>query len=302
MSLGTQAVLPSALLDQARSLELWLQSAVRGSTAGRHRAKTLGGGGEFAEYRDYRPGDELRHIDWKAAARSDRLVVRRFESDRRADVHLVVDRSASMSFGTTGGLDAPWGGPWPASKWEMARLLSAALSFVVLRGGDRLGLSIADGAASAPAPLIGGQGSLGILAELLVAAEPQGTGDFEAALSGLSVGPRRNLIVVISDLLQEESVLPLLARHRASGTEVWVVHVVDPAEINFPYDEPTRFVDLETSAESSLNPRDFASTYRAEFQAFLEEQERACREAGVNYRRLRTDAPLDAALMEFLDR
>jgi uncharacterized protein (DUF58 family) len=134
MSAAVDPLLQPGLLEQARMFELWLEQAVRSRAQGRHRARDFGGGGEFAQHRDYRRGDELRHIDWKAAARSDRLVVRQFESERRADLHLVLDRSASMSFGTTGGGSAPWGGPWPATKWELARLLSLTLGFIFLRG------------------------------------------------------------------------------------------------------------------------------------------------------------------------
>jgi len=112
----------------------------------------------------------------------------------------------------------------------------------------------------------------------------------------------QDLLVVISDLLQEESLLQMLAIHRAAGAEVWVFHVVDPAEIEFPYEEPTRFVDLETAVESGLNPRDFAATYREEFAAFLDQQEFACRAAGLHYRRLRSDGRFDQSLAELLSR
>jgi hypothetical protein len=131
---------------------------------------------------------------------------------------------------------------------------------------------------------------------------PNGRGDLASVLGSLRLGPRRNLLVVVSDLLLDEPVFSLLEQHRASGTEVWVFHVVDPAEIEFPYEEPTRFVDLETGGEASLNPRDFARVYRATFQAFLDRQEQACLGAGIHYLLLRSDARFDHPLSEFLSR
>jgi len=207
-----------------------------------------------------------------------------------------------MSFGTTGGAEAPWGGPWPSTKWELGRLLSLSLGFVFLRGGDRLGLSIADGSSSQSSPLLSGQRQLLQLADRILDRPPNGSGDLHAVLRTLAFGPRRNLLVVVSDLLLEDSILPLLEQHRAAGAEVWVFHLVDPAEIEFPYEEPTRFVDLETSAEAGLNPRDFARTYRAEFGAFLERQEEECRRGGIHYRRIRGDDRFDEILVEFLSR
>lgn len=304
MASGLPSELPPGLLEQARSLALWLERPSASDGAGRHRAKRLGGGGEFAEHRDYRRGDELRHIDWKAAARSDRLVVRQFEIDRRADLHLLVDRSASMSFGTTAGRSAPWGGDWPATKWELARLAALTLAFVFLRGADRLGLTVVDGdmARSKPGPLDTGRSGLERAAGRLLESSPSGYADIPAALRSLRVTPGPNLLVVISDLLSTEPLAPLLALHRAAGAEVWVFHVVDPAEMTFPYEEPTRFVDLETGDEAGLNPRDFGATYRAEFAAFLAEQKQACGAAGLHYRRLVCDERFDHTLTEFLSR
>jgi uncharacterized protein (DUF58 family) len=304
VSAGLPSELSPELLEQARSLALWLERPLASDATGRHRAKRLGGGGEFAEHRDYRRGDELRHIDWKAAARSDRLVVRQFEIDRRADLHLLVDRSASMSFGTTAGRTAPWGGDWPATKWELARLAALTLAFVFLRGADRLGITVVDGDTdrSKSGPLDKGRSGLERAAGRLLESVPNGRADIAAALRDARVTPGRNLLVVISDLLCDEPLAPLLALHRAAGAEVWVFHVVDPAEIAFPYEEPTRFVDLETGDEAGLNPRDFGATYRAEFAAFLAEQEQACSAAGLHYRRLVCDERFDHTLTEFLTR
>ncbi|MEE2828965.1 MAG: DUF58 domain-containing protein [Myxococcota bacterium] len=303
MTVALPQLLAPELLEHARRLEARARELVRGSGHGVHRSSRLGGGSEFSEYKAYSPGDDLRSLDWKVAARRDQLLVRRFESDRRSDVHIVLDRSASMGFGTTERSDpAPWGGPWPSSKWELARLLALTLGFVFLRQGDRVGLSLVDGRGGRPSAPRAGLRQLGELAHRIVAEPPEGEGAIGRSLEELLFRSRSGIVIVLSDLLTEKPLLPALSAHVGRGREAWVFHVVDPAEIEFPYEEPTRFVDLETSEEMSLNPREFGRSYRAEFAAFLDRQERDCLDARVRYRRLRTDAPMDVALREFLVR
>jgi uncharacterized protein (DUF58 family) len=169
--------------------------------------------------------------------------------------------------------------------------------FVFLRQGDRVGAILADGHGRDLVPVRGGQRQAVELAGRAVARDPEGDADLPAALEELAIRGRRSVIVVVSDLLSEDDDgLERLALHRARGREAWVVHVVDPAEISFPYDEPTRFVGLEDASEISLNPRELARSYREEFAAHLARQERRCLDGGIRYLRLITDQPLDEAL------
>ena len=301
MSPAVQVLAPE-LQEQLKALVARAQALVLGVGHGVHRSRRLGGGSEFSEYRAYAPGDDLRRLDWRVLGRTDRHVVKQFESDRRTGVQLLLDRSGSMAFGTTADHPTtPWGVPWPASKWDAARTLALGLAFVYLRQGDRAGLTVVDGEGPVRLPPRGGRAQLAELARRVVSRDPSGAAALSEQVDDLLIRSRRSVVVVISDLLAEtEGWQRALAVHTARGREAWVIHVVDPAEIAFPYDEPTRFVDLELDDAMGLNPRELARSYREEFAAFLDRQQRACLDAGVHYLRLVTDQPLDEALAGFL--
>ncbi|MCO4771575.1 MAG: DUF58 domain-containing protein [Deltaproteobacteria bacterium] len=286
-----------------------------GARTGAHRSKLLGSGSEFSEYKAYEPGDDLRFLDWKVQARTDRYVVRRFHSDRVRELQIVLDRTGSMAFGTTGDRPAGAWGPWPDSKWEAASTVALALAFIALRQGDRVGLWLVDsgtgqrslrtlGARGVPGrvPVRGGQRHLNELAAAIGAQAPRGEGSLAATLAHAAAAGRRSEIIVISDLLADdiEEWLAPLGVHAARGREAQVLHVVDPAEIEFPYDEPTLFEDLEVGEELSANPRELARSYREEFGAFLEQAQIGCSQRGVRYLRLNTSEALEDALVPFL--
>ncbi len=297
------AVLRPALLDQVRSLTARARMLADGAGIGIHRSRRLGGGSEFSEHKAYSPGDDLRRVDWKVYGRTDRHVVKRFESDRQVEVILVLDRSGSMGFGTTaGGPPGPRGLPAPLDKWDAARTLGLALAFVFLRQGDRVGLALVDGRGAALLPPRGGGRQLHEMARQVLAAPPEGETALGPALEDVLARHPRALLVLASDLLSPsmDSWRVPLSVHRARGRMAWVLHVVDPAEIDFPYDEPTRFIGLEGEGEVGLNPRELARTYRQEFAQFLALQEAACLDASLLYRRFRTDDPLDGPLLELL--
>ena len=302
MSTTLSPVLPPEQLEQARHLVARAARLVSGTALGIHRSRRLGGGSEFAQHKVYSPGDDLKHLDWKVLGRTDRYVVKQFETDRRTEVSLLIDRSRSMGFGTTSELGRTAGGvEWPGSKWEAARMMALALAFVFLRQGDRVGLTLADGGTRSVIPPRGGEQHLGELTSTLLESDPRGRASLKEVLQEVRIRTRRGLIVLLSDLLDEDgSWIDALAVHTARGREAWVLHVVDPAEISFPYDEPSRFVDLEGAGELSLNPREIARSYREEFAAFLEAQRQSCLGAGVHYLRLVTDRPLDELLASFL--
>ena len=296
---GTNATdaLDPRLLERAKALSAQVRALVLGAGHGVHKSRNLGGGAEFSEFKGYSPGDDLRHLDWKVHGRTDRYVVRQYESDRRTDVHLLLDRSGSMAFGTTGGRTPEL----PSDKWEAARTFALALAFVFLRQGDRVGLTVVGDRGVTSVPPRGGERQLLELCRQATRGEPSGQGDLSEALADLAIRARRALILVVSDLLSDsDGWQRALGVHTARGREAWVVHVVDPAEIDFPYDEPTRFVDLEGTGALRLNPRELARSYREEFAEFMAEQRKGCLQARVHYLRYRTDHPLADELGEFL--
>jgi uncharacterized protein (DUF58 family) len=300
---AADAILRPELLDQARALTARARMLADGASVGVHRSRRLGGGSEFSEHKAYSPGDDLRRLDWKVWGRTDRHVVRRFESDRQVEVLLVLDRSGSMAFGTTAGEAAGTRGlPPPDDKWDAARTLALALAFVFLRQGDRVGLALADGAGAVLLPPRGGERQLHELAHQILAAPPGGSTALGEALQDVVGRHPRALVILLSDLLCDDASawrVPL-AVHRARGRMAWVLHVVDPAEISFPYDEPTRFVGLEGEGELGLNPRELASEYRIAFQQFLKEQSDACLDASLIYCRVDSGEPLDVPLHTLL--
>jgi uncharacterized protein (DUF58 family) len=294
------SVLPPQLLEQVRGLVALASQPVRGASAGHQRSRRLGGGSEFAEHREYVPGDDVRFLDWRALERTGRYLVKRYHTDRRCDVQLVLDRSGSMTFGTTRELPAaPWG-PWPESKWKVAHVLALSLAQIFLRQGDRVGLCLVDGDGVSSLPPRGGQGRLSLLAASMLESEPQGRADLREALTSFASSQSKPLVVVLSDLLAEEDWLPTLQLHAARGSETWLLHVVDPAEVEFPFEEPTLFSCLEGGGEISLNPRELSTHYHEEFTAFLDRQRRGCLDAGINYQQVRCDEDLVRVLARFL--
>ena len=313
--MSTAAVLHPDLLERVKGLVAQARSLALGGRHGAHRSRLLGGGSEFSEYKPYEPGDDLRHLDWKVQARSERYVVRRYQTDRAQDVQIVLDRTGSMGFGTTAGRAPGAWGPWPGTKWEAASTLALGLAFVYLRQGDRVGLWTVEngtgerslarlGRRQEPGrvPLRGGQRHLLELGASVAAQPPEGEGSLEQTLSQVVAAGRRSTIIVLSDLLvaEGEDWIAPLAVHAARGREVSVLHVVDPAEIAFPWEEPTLFVDMEGDDELSANPRELARSYREEFGAFLEASRVSCVSHGLRYKRIDTGASLEDAIVPFL--
>lgn len=312
---SSQSPLHADLLERVKGVVVQAQSLALGSRTGVHRSRLLGGGSEFSEYKAYEPGDDLRFLDWKVQARSDRYVVRRFRSDRVRELQIVLDRTGSMGFGTTKSIPAGTWGPWPESKWQAASIVALALAFIALRQGDRVGLwtveqgtgqrtvrTLGARASAGRVPVRGGMRHLHEITEFVTRSGPGGEGSLAATLSQVVSAGHRSELVVISDLLADEvdDWLNPLAVHAARGREAQVLHVIDPAEIEFPYDEPTLFEDLEGGDELSANPRELARSYREEFGEFIQSASTGCAQRGVRYLRLQTDEALEQALVPFL--
>ena len=283
--------LDPAVVARLSSLELRARAIVEGFISGLHRSPFRGFSVEFAEYRPYLPGDDLASIDWKVYARSDRHFVRKFEEETNVECHLLVDISRSMDYGTG-----------PMTKREYAATLAACLAYLINRQRDAAGLLAFDNDIVRRVPSSARPGHLRVLlAELDTLPEGRAS-DMRKPLEKLAAAlTRRGIIVLISDLLDEPArVIEGLELLRARGSDVVVFQLLDRAEVTFPFQEATQFKDLETGAEVLTRPADVREEYLASADAMFARYTQAFGAAGIEYVRLDTHEPLDAALSAWL--
>ncbi len=282
------------LLARLARLELRARTAVEGLQGGRHRSQARGASTTFAQHREYAPGDDPRRLDWKLLARTDRPIVREYEEETSLTLWLLLDASQSMRFASL---------EW--SKWQYATWLTAALARVATDQQDRVGLHLLRGAEAVPGvAAAGGEGHWSALVNALESAQPGGSGDPGLALEQAAGRmDRRGIVVWITDGLgAPEQAAHGISRLRHSGHDVIVLRVLDPAEISFPYDRITQFEGLESVERLRLDPRAVRDAYLEEFEAHGSELRRRLRSLGCDFRRMPTDEPLEAGLVEFLAR
>ncbi len=283
--------LDPAILAKLGTLELKARTVVEGFLAGLHRSPFKGFSVEFAEYRQYMPGDDLATIDWKVYARSDRYYVKKFEEETNLECRLLLDVSGSMAYGSR-----------VPSKLEYSSYLAASLAYLMQRQRDAVGLAAFDHRIVTMLPPSVRPGHLHAVLAAIDRLEPgRHTGiarPFNQLAESLS---KRGLVIVISDLLDEPAqVIEGLKHFRFRGTDVIVFHVLDPAELQFPFEAPARFADPETSEEVSAEPQFVRRHYLDELRAMLTLYERELRVAGIDYCLLDTSKPLDHALLAYL--
>jgi uncharacterized protein (DUF58 family) len=290
-----RALLDPAVLAKLGTLRLRVRAVTEGILSGLHRSPHHGQSVEFAEHKEYAPGDDVRRLDWRAYARLDKWYVKQFEQETNLRCYLVVDASGSMGWrGAEGRL----------TKLEYAGTLAASLAYLLVRQADAAGLVLCAGEvvrAVAPAATAG---HLQPIVEALEAAEPKGPTRLGAAVDWIvEHAPRRSAVVVASDLLDpDEAVVRRLAQLARRRHEVTLFHVLDPAEIEFPYEDPTLFTSLEDGRTVEANGRDVGRGYRQLVAEWLERTRRVAAEADVDYALCRTDRPLDEVLLPFLAR
>jgi uncharacterized protein (DUF58 family) len=304
-SLGNR--IDPAQLSRLGSLPIKARVIVEGALSGLHRASVHGSSVEFSEHKEYSPGDELRHIDWRAYAKVDRYYVKQYEQESQLTVYLVLDASASMRF-AGGGL----------AKLEYAGLSLAALAYLVIQQQDKVGLLACGDRAPRPGgpyrsttdrTLVPPRARTTHLHDLLAVLDDLmkrgaiGDESPAAALRRISelARRRRSLIVLASDLFDtEDETLLALAGLRAQKHDVSVLHVLDPHELSFPYEGLTEFRALETTHRMLVNP----AAIRREYMERMEQHLARCRNtltsAGVDYHLATTERPLEETLLELL--
>lgn len=279
----------------ARIADLSLRSRrlVEGAISGLHRSPFHGFNVEFAEYREYSPGEDLRRLDWRVYARSDRHYVKQYEEESNVRATFLVDASASMNYKGTGAA---------LSKFDYAATLVVALSMLLTRQQDPVGLVLFDEKAVATAPPRATQAQVQLVAGMLQNCRPARKTELGGLL--LSLGDqfrRRNMLVVVSDLLTDlDALYQGLDRLRFGGHEVMLMQVLDRDEIDLPFDGPTLFQDMEGEEELFAEPRAFQRSYRAAMDDFLAEVRKAAGARGYDHVRFLTDEPLADALSRFL--
>jgi uncharacterized protein (DUF58 family) len=283
--------LDAATIAKLAGVKVRARAVMEGVLSGLHKSPHQGQSVEFAEHKEYAPGDELRHLDWKAYAKFDRFYVKRFEHETDLRAVLVVDASGSMGY-RTGTL----------SKLEVASTLAGALSYLLVRQQDAAGLSVLTGGSWSDIPPRSAAGHLMALLGALDQLEANGPTNLHQAADHLAERlPRRAMVVVFSDLFDDApDALRRILQLRARKHDVAVFHVLDPAELEFPFDDPTLFLSMEDDRRLEVNAREIKESYLEEFGAFLAQTKALCAEADVDYQLVRTDEPLDAVLLQFL--
>ena len=286
-------MLTPELLYALRNLPLAARQAAEGFLAGAHASRRQGAGMEFSQYRPYQPGDDLRRLDWRLAARSDKYFLRESEVDTSLTVNLVLDASASMNHRDDNGL----------TKLDYARLLLAALAYLAQKQGDAVGLTILSPSGLQHFPARADTRQLPRLYHALEVAEATGTFPDTATLAPLTARRQRALTVCVSDLYEEAGEINhLLARLRATSGDVLLLHLVASNELNFNYKGSVTFRDLETGQTIQLNADEQRAAYQQQLRQWLRDTAQAARRQGLDYHQLSTADPLDGALREFLKR
>lgn len=274
------------------TLELKARTIVEGLLLGLHRSPYRGSSVEFAEYRQYMPGDDPGTVDWKVYARSDRHYVKKFEHDTNVDVQLLLDVSASMAYRSGAGM----------TKLQYAQCLTAALAYLLTGQRDAVGLAVYDDAVRAIVPAAVKSGQLSRLLITLDHVQPGAASDTAEALRQVADRQRRRgLFVVCSDLLDDQPrVIDALRLLRARGMEVVVFHVLDEAELTFPFEQSGRFRDVETGQEILTDGPAARQAYVAAIEAWRATYVRELRASGIDYQLAVTSAPLDVTLLGWL--
>ncbi len=290
-----RALLDPATLARLATLKLRVRAVTEGVLAGMHKSPQHGQSVEFAEHKEYAPGDDVRRIDWKAYGKFDKYYVKRFEEETSLRAWLVVDASGSMGYR---------GAPGRLTKLEHASALAASLAYLLVRQGDAAGIAVVSDRVVRALPPRAAASHLPALVELLEGLVAQGPTRLGSAVEHvLEHAPRRSTVLVFSDLLDgDPGVLKRLAQLRRRKHEVTLFHTLDPAELEFPFEDPTLFLSMEDGAQVEANGRDVRKGYLDALERWLAEVRRAAGEADMEHLLCRTDRPLEEVLLPFLAR
>jgi uncharacterized protein (DUF58 family) len=293
MTPPTQSFLDFDVIARIDNMQMLAKVLVEGFVLGLHRSPYRGFSVEFAEHRQYSPGDEIKHIDWKVFGKTDRYYVKQFEEETNLACYIVVDASASMAYRSKeNGL----------TKLQYASYMAACLSYFIMRQRDAVGLMLFDNQVRTVLPPRMRQSHLKHVLSALDSLKPGKETNIAQPLHHLADGlKRRGLVILISDLLDDpESIMSALQHFRFQGHDIIVFQVMDNAELTFPFDSMTEFSDMETGLKTTVSPEGIRATYMSELKKFLSTIEKGCADVHADYKLFNTSQPLELALSEYL--
>jgi uncharacterized protein (DUF58 family) len=291
------ALLSPESLQQIKRLDLRARMVVRGFLQGLHTSPFHGFSVQFSEHRRYNRGDDPKLIDWLVYAKTDKYFVKRFEAETNLTGYLVIDLSKSMGFTESQTM----------TKFEYCTCLAASLTYLMTMQQDPVGLITFDEKMRARLPARSRRGHLGDVIAQLSKLEPAGKTDLSACITQVAAMLKQHsLVMLFSDLLPTsadrgpEEVIAALARLRYGGNDVIVFHVMDEAEVHFPYDGPVQFEDTESGETISVDASGFREDYLRQLDEFREAYREGCNHLRIDYVPLDTSMPFDKALTEYL--
>ena len=287
----SRSFLDPVILSRLAGFPLQARRPMQGTVSGRHSSPHRGSSVEFAEYRKYVAGDDLRRLDWRAYGRSDRFFVKEFEADTNLRCCLVLDTSGSMDYGSTG-----------ITKIEYARRLAGSIGYLAAQQGDAVGLACVAGGVVRSVPPRRNPAHLMAVFDVLEQARPQGQTGLPEVLHELAETVRqRALVIIVSDLFVEPEILrPCFQHLRFRNHDVAVFHLLDPLELSFKFHRPMRFLDMEGGPAIFAEPNEIADRYHKAVADYLDGLRRVVLESAVDYHRAALDEPYEQVLIRFL--
>jgi len=283
------------ILSKVSSMELRAKFVVEGFLAGIHKSPYHGFSVEFTEHRPYMPGDDLRKLDWKILAKTNRYYIKQFEEETNLSAHIFIDTSASMGFSSE---------QKNISKLKYSSYLAASLSYLMIKQKDAVGLGLYD---STLHNYLSPRTSPSHLHRLLVALENMKPSS-NTSISD-AIGPfiekikRKGLIILISDLFDSiENILRLIKQFRYNGHEVIIFHIMDEQEVQFNYSNNLQFVDVESNESINTIPAQIKKQYKIAVEEFISKIKNSCHQHKIDYTLLTTSTKYDIALLQYLNK
>ena len=291
MSLANQNYLSPSIIKKIDNLYLRAKLVVEGFIVGLHKSPYHGFSIEFSEHRPYTFGDEIKFIDWKLLAKTDKLYIKQFEEETNLKSYILFDKSSSMDFASG-----------DISKFEYAKNICACLSYLMIKQQDAVGLTTFDKRINTSIPPKSKISHLNYLLKVLNNTKIEGETKISNILHSLAESiKKRGLIILISDLIDNpKDVLSGLRHFRYKGHEVMIFHMIDEKEINFDFNSPINFIDLEDKEMMKTDPRQIKADYKESFDQFCQEYKDECNKNNIDYIPINTSSSIDKTLIQYL--